>query len=413
MYLTNIASHVTLVHRRDKLRAEKILQDHLFEKLPAGQGASLEPRRRGGPRRRAGRDRRARRAVAGGTTRDLDVTGLFIAIGHTPNTELFQGQLDMKDGYIVVKSGIAGDATRPACQAYSRPATWPTTSIARRSRRPAPAAWRRSMRTDISSGSTPRTSAEVSCASPIRSPAFRRSSGMRCEAAAAIRSASRVPAGARAHRLRRSRHRLDATHLLLHTAGGELEAALPLYLKSDSWGEFVFDWSWARAYAQAGLRYYPKLVSMPPLHAGDGPAPAREDARCARALAAALIGTRALSACPRARPVRYRHGSRCARLGRLPVAQDCQFHWRNRGYASFEAFLAAFPSEKRKKARASAAACRRRHRVPTLAGEEIDAGDAGTSCPPSRRHVCRRGHEPYLNAGFFRASPRRCLARSS
>ena len=53
-------------------------------------------------------------------------------------------------------------------------------------------------------------------------------------------------------------------HLVLQTAAGEIEAALPLYSKSDSWGEFVFDWSWARAYSQAGLRYYPKLVSMVP-----------------------------------------------------------------------------------------------------------------------------------------------------
>ena len=112
IYLTNIASHVTLVHRRDKLRAEAILQDRLRvlgtqgkvslvwdhevgEVLGNAQGVT-------GVRLRSTKDQ---------SSRDLDVTGLFVAIGHTPNTELFQGQLDMKDGYIIVKSGIAGDAT--------------------------------------------------------------------------------------------------------------------------------------------------------------------------------------------------------------------------------------------------------------------------------------------------------------
>jgi thioredoxin reductase (NADPH) len=112
MYLTNIASHVTLIHRRDKLRAEAILQDRL--KTLADQGKitfawnhevdSVLGNDQGVTGVRL-------RAVANGATRDLDVTGLFVAIGHTPNTEMFQGQLDMKDGYIMVKTGLAGDAT--------------------------------------------------------------------------------------------------------------------------------------------------------------------------------------------------------------------------------------------------------------------------------------------------------------
>jgi len=112
IYLANIASHVTLIHRRDKMRAEAILQDRLraiadqgkisflwdhevAEVLGAEQGVT-------GVRVRS---------TKGNATRDLGVTGLFIAIGHTPNTELFQGQLEMKNGYIVVKSGLGGDAT--------------------------------------------------------------------------------------------------------------------------------------------------------------------------------------------------------------------------------------------------------------------------------------------------------------
>jgi thioredoxin reductase (NADPH) len=112
IYLANIADHVTLIHRRDKLRAEAILQDRLRaladqgkvsfvwdhvvnEVLGNEQGVT-------GVRVASTRD---------GRTRDFEVAGFFVAIGHTPNTELFQGQLDMKDGYIVVKSGLDGDAT--------------------------------------------------------------------------------------------------------------------------------------------------------------------------------------------------------------------------------------------------------------------------------------------------------------
>ena len=112
IYLTNIASHVTLVHRRDKLRAEAILQDRLRALGAQGKVSLVWDHEVGevlgnaqgvtGVRLRSTKDK---------SSRDLEVTGLFVAIGHTPNTELFQGQLDMKDGYIIVKSGISGEAT--------------------------------------------------------------------------------------------------------------------------------------------------------------------------------------------------------------------------------------------------------------------------------------------------------------
>ncbi len=113
LYLSNIASKVTLVHRRDELRAEKILQDHLFEKERDGNVEILwdsaldevlgDDAGVTGIRIRSTGDEAA--------MTDIDVDGVFIAIGHKPNTSLFDGQLDMKNGYIVVKSGIAGDAT--------------------------------------------------------------------------------------------------------------------------------------------------------------------------------------------------------------------------------------------------------------------------------------------------------------
>jgi len=113
LYLANIASEVTLVHRRDSLRAEKILQDRILEKANNGNvniiwdhtldevlgddsgvnGISL-------------------RSTKDDSTQDLAVMGVFIAIGHTPNTGLFEGQLDMKDGYIKIESGLNGNATQ-------------------------------------------------------------------------------------------------------------------------------------------------------------------------------------------------------------------------------------------------------------------------------------------------------------
>ncbi|HEX2493384.1 MAG TPA: thioredoxin-disulfide reductase [Steroidobacter sp.] len=113
LYLSNIASHVTVVHRRDAFRAEKILQSQLFEREREGKvrivwnhtvdevlgddtgvtGLRIEP-------------------LGDGPKEDLDVTGVFIAVGHAPNTQLFEGQLEMKGGYLIVKSGLNGNATQ-------------------------------------------------------------------------------------------------------------------------------------------------------------------------------------------------------------------------------------------------------------------------------------------------------------
>ncbi len=112
LYLSNIAALVTVVHRRDQFRSEKILSQKLIEKSQSGNvriewnheldeilgdatgvtGIRIKP-------------------TAAGKTRDLELTGVFIAIGHTPNTALFTDQLEMKGGYILVKTGTQGDAT--------------------------------------------------------------------------------------------------------------------------------------------------------------------------------------------------------------------------------------------------------------------------------------------------------------
>ncbi|BAQ81852.1 thioredoxin-disulfide reductase [Pseudomonas sp. St29] len=112
LYLSNIAKEVHLVHRRDKLRAEKILQDKLFDKAANGnirlhwnqhlQEVLGDASGVTGARLKDSHSE---------ATKDLALAGVFIAIGHKPNTDLFQGQLEMRDGYLLVKGGSEGDAT--------------------------------------------------------------------------------------------------------------------------------------------------------------------------------------------------------------------------------------------------------------------------------------------------------------
>ncbi|MFA9486923.1 MULTISPECIES: thioredoxin-disulfide reductase [unclassified Moraxella] len=111
LYLSNIASHVTLVHRRDSLRAEKIMQDQLFEKVKNGN-ISIEWN--SSVKEVVGDEMGVTGVIienTDGTTKQLDAMGMFVAIGHKPNTAIFDGQLTMKDGYIVVNSGLNGNAT--------------------------------------------------------------------------------------------------------------------------------------------------------------------------------------------------------------------------------------------------------------------------------------------------------------
>ncbi|RUR40153.1 thioredoxin-disulfide reductase [Vreelandella populi] len=112
LYLSNIASKVTLVHRRDSLRAEKILQDRLFEKVAAGTMALewfQEIDEVLGDN--TGVTGVRLKSTLDGSTKELHAPGLFIAIGHSPNTGIFEGQLAMNDGYIKVNSGLEGNAT--------------------------------------------------------------------------------------------------------------------------------------------------------------------------------------------------------------------------------------------------------------------------------------------------------------
>ena len=112
LYLANIASEVTLVHRRDALRAEKVLQDRLFAREKEGKVKILWDHQLAEV---LGDDSGVTgirvTSVKDGAPSDVDLAGVFIAIGHKPNTDIFAGQLDMKDGYILTHSGTEGNAT--------------------------------------------------------------------------------------------------------------------------------------------------------------------------------------------------------------------------------------------------------------------------------------------------------------
>jgi thioredoxin reductase (NADPH) len=112
LYLSNIARHVTVVHRRDKFKSEKILQDKLFEKQKQGKVTirwhSTLDEVLGD---KTGVTGMRVKSTLDGATEDVQLSGVFIAIGHQPNTSLFEGQLDMEGGYIVTKAGRQGDFT--------------------------------------------------------------------------------------------------------------------------------------------------------------------------------------------------------------------------------------------------------------------------------------------------------------
>lgn len=113
LYLSNLAANVTLVHRRDSFRAEKILQDKILDKAENGNiniewNHTLEEVLGDA----SGVTGMRINSTTTGESKDIDLAGVFIAIGHRPNTELFVDQLDMKDGYLTINSGTAGNATQ-------------------------------------------------------------------------------------------------------------------------------------------------------------------------------------------------------------------------------------------------------------------------------------------------------------
>jgi predicted N-acyltransferase len=196
-------------------------------------------------------------------------------------------------------------------------------------------------------------------------------------------------------------------HLLLHDHRDRLAGAMPLYLKGDSHGEFVFDWSWADAYERAGLDYYPKLVSAIPFTPATGSRLLVRDDKQANdtrkhlvAEALRLAEDAGLSSWHVLFPEESERDAFAA--AGLLERKGCQFHWRNESYVDFDDFLSRFSSEKRKKAR------RERRRIAEagirfehLRGDAVSPDDWEAIHAFYSQTFRRRGHEPYLNRGFF------------
>jgi len=187
--------------------------------------------------------------------------------------------------------------------------------------------------------------------------------------------------------------------------GGEsLAAALPLYVKGHSYGEYVFDWAWADAYRRHGLDYYPKLLSAIPFTPVAGPRLLARDAGARAALVDVLVGTQG------ATDVSSTHvlfppedqAQQLAAAGFL-LRRGVQFHWMNAGYATFDDFLATLEQKKRKNIRAE----RRKVREAGVSMRRVRGRDVTdeewrffTRC--YRNTYAEHGSRPYLNLDFFR-----------
>lgn len=186
-----------------------------------------------------------------------------------------------------------------------------------------------------------------------------------------------------------------------------LIAALPLYAKDHSWGEYIFDFAWARAANQLGLPYYPKLVSMAPFTPATGRrlliAPDQDE----RALSEALVaGARAAADQIEASSVHLlfldeEERERVVEMGLMPRL-SMQFHWDNEGYGCFDDYLAKFRSKKRKQVR------KERRRVAESGldvvlktGPELDDDDWASIKRMYRINCLAHGQQPYLRPGFF------------
>jgi uncharacterized protein len=195
-------------------------------------------------------------------------------------------------------------------------------------------------------------------------------------------------------------------HLVLHDDRGRLLGAVPAYEKQHSWGEFVFDWHWAQAYARLGLDYYPKLLAAVPFTPVTGPRMLlRDDAPpAARTTLARLVLDAARD---RAYPSAHVNFTTAADQDALEAAgflrrEDCRFVWRNAAYGGFEEFLARFRADKRKKLK------RERRRVTeagvsieTLAGETVGAALWARIFSFSERTFLQHGNAHYLSAEFL------------
>jgi len=194
-----------------------------------------------------------------------------------------------------------------------------------------------------------------------------------------------------------------APHYLAMRRGGELAGAMPLYLKSHSRGEYVFDYAWAQAFERHGLPYYPKLLSAIPFTPVPGPRllAANHADRVLLARKAADIGAEnGVSSLHILFPDEA--DQRALREAGYLFRESVQFHWFNRGYASMDEFLAGMTQQKRKKIRqdrkkVESAGIRFRW----LQGDDVDAASLDFFYRCYRRTYLEHGNPPYLNSAFF------------
>lgn len=196
-------------------------------------------------------------------------------------------------------------------------------------------------------------------------------------------------------------------HLGCTDAAGRLTGALPLYLKSHSYGEFVFDWAWADAYQRHGHAYYPKLVSAVPFSPVAGPRLLISPDADRAAISAALIDkTRELARELRASSIHclfpYEAELESWNGAGFLTRRDCQFHWHDRGYRDFEHFLESFTADKRKKVHRE----RRRIaeagiRMQAYGGRELDEHLMDALYRFYAATYAKRGRPSYLNRMFF------------
>jgi len=216
---------------------------------------------------------------------------------------------------------------------------------------------------------------------------------------------------------------LEATHCVGGATGWQpapivlydehgLAAAAPAFLKAHSFGEFVFDFSWAQAYAQHGLAYYPKLVLGVPFTPASGARllvrPGLDATRMRAALIAAIRDYAEAHALSSIHALFVDEADRAALAGDGWLARhDVQFHWHNQQYRDFDHYLDGFTADKRKKAK------RERRRVAdegicfeTLLGGALDRKTIDEIYDLHRDTFLRHGHEPYLTRAFFRKLPK-------
>ncbi len=204
------------------------------------------------------------------------------------------------------------------------------------------------------------------------------------------------------------RHGWLPRHALAFDNDGRLIGAIPMYLKDNSYGEFVFDWSWADAYQRAGLPYYPKSVVAVPYTPATGPRILTASSASADEVADQLIRvTREWSNSEQLSSLHYlftdKNDTRRLTEQGFLLRLGCQFHWQNRGYRDFDDYLSCFSSQKRKKVR-------RERRYVQQAGIELRAvhGQQASDAEIETMHDFYRstfekkwGH-PTLTLGFFR-----------